>query len=81
MLLKQFKNYIESIGEYGNIEVTHNTLLIVSQECKNQKEFEEFIEWVQNEIIFNKNGKYDHLSNKEIDISNDNYGIATLQTR
>lgn len=78
-LLKEFENFIELNQEYGGIQVIQSDvdLLIVEQYCKNEKEFREFIKWVQNEIIYNLNGTYNHLVNKEVDIINDNCRIAT----
>lgn len=77
MLLKEIRNYIETIGEYGVIEVNHNDLLIVSENCNNKKEFIKFMEWIQDNVIFNKFGKYNHLIGKEVDLLSENYSIAT----
>ena len=78
-LLKEFENFIELNQGYGGIQVIQSDvdLLIVEQYCENEKEFREFIKWVQGEIIYNLNGTYNHLVNKEVDIINDNCRIAT----
>lgn len=78
-LLKEFENHIEINKDYGMIQVIQadNDLLIVEQECKNEKEFRKFINWVQSKIIFNLKEDYNNLIGKEIDIISQNYRIAT----
>ena len=81
MLLKEIKNFMETNKNYGIIQVLQDDLLIVEDICKNKKEFKNFMEWLQNTIIFNKDEKYNHLSGKEIDIVTENERIASYIVR
>lgn len=81
MLLKEIKNYMETIKEYGLIQVLKEGDLIAEDTCKNEQEFIEFMKFVQDEIVFNKNDRYNFISEKEIDIVSPNYRVASYKVR
>ncbi|MGL5753343.1 MAG: hypothetical protein ACRCXT_22555 [Paraclostridium sp.] len=81
MLLREIRNYMETIKEYGLIQVLKDGDLIAEDTCNTESEFIDFMEFVQDEIIFNKNDRYTFISGKEIDIVSTNYGIASYKVR
>ncbi|MGL5751083.1 MAG: hypothetical protein ACRCXT_11185 [Paraclostridium sp.] len=81
MLLREIRNYMETIKEYGLIQVLKDGDLIAEDTCNTESEFIDFMEFVQDEIIFNKNDRYTFISGREIDIVSENYMIATYISR